>query len=334
MIDSATIDNRKQYYLYAGREFHRPLMVVVGLMVVLAAAAITGLVVDDRVLLGVPIWEKPLKFALSFILYGTVLALLIPLLNRAKRLANVCGNVIAITWIIEMVIIVGQVIRGRASHFNGTTPFDAALFTTMGVVVAVLWFANLVIAILLWRHTFADRALGWSVRLGVTIALLGAAIGAMMTGPRDDLPADLVGAHTVGLADGGPSLPFVGWSSVGGDLRIGHFVGMHALQVLPLVAVVLALLARRLPRLASPQLRTRLVAVASAGYLGLTILVTWQALRAEPLHRPSETILIAGSAMVIAVLVATAVALRRSSQGRSQTRPKDVDRKPLTRTGG
>jgi hypothetical protein len=287
--------------------WHRPLVGFAGVMAVLAVVATVGVFVDDRILVGVPIWTKPLKFAISFTLYGFTLAWLLAKLRRGRRAGWWAGTVITVASVIEMTIIVGQVIRGRQSHFNVATPLDATLFSIMGTTILVLWVTNLLVAILLLMDRVADPALAWAVRFGMGIMLIGISLGFLMTGPTAEQQRQIaagvapavVGAHSVGVPDGGPSIPLTGWSTVGGDLRIPHFVGIHALQLLPL----LVLLLRRYPM----PVQVRLVFVAAGTYAGLVGLVLWQALRGQSLTHPDGLTL--GALGVLLAVAGTTVAL-------------------------
>jgi hypothetical protein len=201
---------------------------------------------------------------------------------------------------IEIGIIAGQAARGRRSHFNTDTPFDDRLFSIMGMSVALIWLGTAVLAIVVVRQRIADRAVAWSAGLGLLVSLLGMGIGLLMIGQPGG------GAHSVGVPDGGPGLPLVGWSTTGGDLRVGHFVGLHALQVIPLLGAVLA----AVPRRALPgHSRVRLVQVGAAGYLGLVALLTWQALRGQPLLAPDTATVTAVSLLLAAVAGAGALAV-------------------------
>ncbi|MFF9865689.1 hypothetical protein ACF1G0_09715 [Streptomyces sp. NPDC013953] len=274
-------------------------------MAVLAVISAVGLMVDDRILTGAPIWAKPFKFAVSFVAYCLSLAWMLSLLPRFRRTGWWAGTVVAASSAVEMAIITTQVVRGRRSHFNVATPLDEALFTVMGATVVVLWSATLVIAVLLFRARIADRASAWAVRLGALLALAGAGIGFLMTQPapgQERGVSDAVGAHSVGVPDGGPGMPLIGWSTTGGDLRVPHFVGMHALQLLPLLLIALLALAPRFPRLHDDRVRLRLVLVASAAYGAVLALTTWQALRGQPLNHPDGATL--SAAGLIAALTA------------------------------
>ncbi|GGL70920.1 hypothetical protein GCM10010129_13110 [Streptomyces fumigatiscleroticus] len=285
-------------------------------MAVTAVVSAVGLVVDDRVLVGAPIWAKPFKFAVSFVAYCLSLAWMLSFLPRGRRAGRWAGTVVALASLVEMVIIVGQVIRGKRSHFNQATPFDEALFTAMGVTVAVLWLGTLVVAVLLLRARIADRASAWAMRCGVVLALAGAAVGFLMTRPAPGQRrgvSEVVGAHSVGVPDGGPAMPLTGWSTTGGDLRIPHFVGMHALQLLPLLVMVLAALAPRFARLTDDRVRLRLVLLASGVYAAAFALILWQALRGEPLVRPSGVTLGAAGLILVAAVAGTYGALRASA---------------------
>ncbi|RPK33953.1 hypothetical protein EES40_34270 [Streptomyces sp. ADI93-02] len=299
------------------RTWHRPLVLFAASMAVMAVVAAVGILVDDRVLAGAPIWAKPFKFALSFVVYALGLAWLLTLLTRGRRLGRCAGTVVALACAGEMVIITGQVIRGKRSHFNHATPFDSMLYDAMAVTVVVLWTGTLVIALLLLRSRIADRASGWAVRSGVLIALAGAAMGFLMSQPSAGQraaggldTADVVGAHAVGVPDGGPSMPLTGWSTTGGDLRVPHFIGMHALQVLPLFLIALVLLAPRFARLRDPRVRLRLVRTASGAYAAVVALVTWQALRGQPLVHPDGTTLAAAGLIAAVTAAGALLALR------------------------
>jgi hypothetical protein len=203
---------------------------------------------------------------------------------------------------VEVGIIAVQAARGHRSHFNEDTPLDGLLFSIMGATVALLWLATVVLALVITRRRTADPATMSAIRLGLLIGLVGMGLGALMVIQPGG------GAHSVGVPDGGPGLPLFGWSTLGGDLRVGHFVGMHALQLLPLLAAVLAAVSRG--RLGDDARRS-IVRIAATGYLGLVALFTWQALRGQPLLAPDAVTLTALAALVVVCFAAVALAVGR-----------------------
>ncbi|MGA6166367.1 hypothetical protein [Amycolatopsis magusensis] len=295
------------------REWHRPLMVFTAAMAATTVLTAAGLVLDDRVLLGAPIWLKPFKFAVSLTIYALTWAWMLTFQSRWPRLGWWTGTVIAVAGTLEMVAICGQVLRGTRSHFNVATAFDAMVFRVMGTTISVLLIAHFVLGAVLLVGRYADRASASAIRLGMLLSGIGLALGVLMVLPSANQLAtgitDTVGAHSVGVPDGGPGMPVTGWSTTGGDLRIPHFVGMHALQVLPLLLLALTAAASRVPLLADVEIRRRLVRVAAGAYAGLLALITWQALRGQPLTEPDVLTLGAFALMVLATALAARKAL-------------------------
>jgi len=295
----------------AGIRWHRPLLVLAAAMGVLVAVCLVGLVVDPRESLGVNVWEKPLKFAISTAVYAVTWSWLIGQLQRFRRVAWWAGTISAILLLIELVIITGAAAAGVTSHFNVSTPFNTVLWSIMAASIGTLWVATFVVSIILFRNPLGDRARTLAIRAGALIALAGMALAFLMTGPTaaqlDDWQG-IAGAHTVGLADGGPGLPLLGWSTVAGDLRIPHFVGMHALQVIPLALILIELAARRIAVLRDVDVRYRLVAIVSAAYVAVLAVLTWQALRGQSIVAPdaattTATLVIAALALAAAAVV-------------------------------
>ncbi|MEU1957657.1 hypothetical protein [Nocardia sp. NPDC019255] len=293
--------------------WHRPLMLLAVAMTLLVGWSIGGMLIDDRTITGLPIWAKSAKFALSVLVYAVTWAWLLAQLTGWRRVAWWAGTVAALGLAVELVVITTQILRGTTSHFNFTTPLNAALWDLMGSSIVVVWLATMVVSAALFAHPAADPARAAAIRYGAALSLAGAALGMLMVAPTAEQRAagsSIRGAHTVGLPDGGPGLPFLGWSTVAGDLRVPHFLGMHALQVIPLLLLALEHGSRRFPVLRAPGTRRTLVVIAAATYAALLAVLTWQALRGQSVVRPDVTTLAAFAAVVLAATAATAVAVR------------------------
>jgi hypothetical protein len=306
----------------------KPLTVIGVIMIGVLIAAIAGLVVDTRTVTGAPVWLKPAKFAVSIAVYSVTLAWLFTFLDGRPRTRAIVGWATAVTMAVEMLIIGGQAYRGTTSHFNAATPLDMALFSMMGVAIVAQTLTTIAVAVALWQTPFNDRALGWALRLGMSLTIVGAFTGGLMTRPTAEQLAaahagqgiPVAGAHTVGAPDGGPGLPGTGWSTAHGDLRVPHFVGLHALQALPLVALVL----RR--RKVADALRLRLTLVASVSYAGVFGILLTQALRGQSILAPDPVTLVM-LAVWAAGTVAGAVGYRRK-EGKKKEKNTFLSRVP------
>jgi len=281
-------------------------------------AALVGVFVDHRVITGAPAWLKPSKFAISVSVYCFTFVWLLGFVENRPRLVRLIANVTVVSFIVEMIAIITQAARGTTSHFNQTTPFNTFLWLAMGTFIVFVWAMNLVLAILLLRQQMPDQAFAWSLRLGVFISSVGMAAGFFMVTPTPHQAAQIasgygphiVGAHSVGVADGGPGLPVVGWSTVGGDLRAAHFVGLHALQILPFMGWLLTRRKRIFALLAAND-RRALVWTCGLGYLGLVLLLTWQALRGQSVVNPDVKTIAAASVLAAVVATSTLITVAR-----------------------
>lgn len=292
--------------------WHRPLLFLAGAMALLAVVATVGYFVDPRRVTGVPLWNKPLLFAISVGLYALTLSWLLSLLQRWRRIAWLIGTVASVGLLIEMVIIVGAALSDTTSHFNVTTPFHAALWAIMAVSIVVVWVLGIPVAVLLFRTNLGDAARTLAIRAGLILALVGMGLAFLMTVPQPNQLTNyqgIVGAHTVGLADGGPGLPLVGWSTVGGDLRIPHFVGIHALQLIPLTALLLEVAARRITWLRPARARLGVMWVVIGLFTSTLGVFTVQALIGESIVHPDPTIVAVSTALFASAVVAIGIVI-------------------------
>lgn len=177
---------------------------------------------------GANAWYKPVKFAMSIGIYALTMGWLMYYLPQSKSII-ICNWLIILMLGFEIIYIGLQAGRGQLSHFNISSPLYSILYNLMAIAATVVSFVTLYIGIRFFQNNFLKlpNYYVWSIRFGLILFFIFSLEGYVMG-------ANL--SHTIGGADGGNGLLFLNWSRQFGDPRVAHFIGMHALQVLPILA--------------------------------------------------------------------------------------------------
>ncbi len=237
----------------------------------LGAAALMMQVADPRTLAGgVNIWLKPAKFFLSVGIFALTLTWFFGYVRPERRRSPLMRRTVAVLMsagTFELVYISWQAALAQESHFNASTTFHSAMYALMGLGAVALSTTSLALAWEIARRPVdgLQRSFIVAVVAGLVLTfLLGGGLGGYMSSQA---------GHAVGAEAG--HLPFVGWNRSGGDLRAAHFLGMHAQQVIPVLATLLAPLASRA--------RWTLLALGTGVYVALTLALFFQAVAGRPL---------------------------------------------------
>lgn len=206
-------------------------------------------------------WYKPFKFAFSTVLFSSAMAwycYYLPSFNI--KFFN--WSVIVLLGF-EIVYIAIKAGMGRMSHYDLSSPFYSIMYSLMALAASLVTIYTAYVGYLFFVNKFPELPTYyvWGIRLGIIIFVVfsfqGFAMGSRLS-------------HTVGGADGSPGWYLVNWSKTLGDLRVAHFLGMHALQLLPLLSFYVIK-------------NTKATFVVALVYAAITTFTLVQALKGKPL---------------------------------------------------
>lgn len=218
---------------------------------------------SSTMVLGINAWIKPMKFFLSTVFFSWSMGWYLFYLNEQRK-TTIYSWALVITLLFELVYIAWQAAKGELSHFNISSAFHGMMFSLMGIVITIITAWTGYIAFLFWRRPFPQLPASylWGIRFGLLLFVVFAFAGGLMAARL---------SHTVGsVMKTTQGLPILNWSRESGDLRVAHFFGMHALQLLPLLGFYIGR-------------RKWLIILISLLYAAVVAALLWQALKAVPL---------------------------------------------------
>jgi hypothetical protein len=221
------------------RRAEQTLLAALGIQVALLIPSFAAYLVDERLLNGISVWSKPMKFQVSLIILIATLLLLLPTLRieaLTSRLARGTALTVAVSATLEIAYVTLQAARGRASHFNDSTQLEATLYQVMGIGAVALVVCTFIFGWMIWRQSRPEVGVGlrtgaaWGLMMSAVLTLITA--GVLSSGAIDG-PGHWVG----GVKTDAGGLLLLGWSRSGGDLRVPHFFATHIMQALPLLGL-------------------------------------------------------------------------------------------------
>ena len=243
------------------------------ILVLLSLVAIMLQAVDPRLLeSGVNVWVKPAKFLISVGIFSLTAAWFFGYVRPERRgspLMRFTVRMLIFAGSFELVWISWQGAHGLESHFNTSTPFYTTMYVLMGIGAALLVGTTLPLAWEIGRRPAQglSRDFAAAVVIGLLMTfLLGGILGGYMSSQH---------GHSVGI-EGGRTFLFA-WNRSGGDLRIAHFLGIHAEQAIPIFAALTSAVGF------GTRTKWALLLGGTATYATLTLAVFAQAVAGRPL---------------------------------------------------
>jgi hypothetical protein len=240
------------------------------LLIVLTPFMLTMQAIDSRTFDGVDVWAKPTKFVFSVAVFALTTTWYFGYVQPDRRSHWRLRGLVAVILAagsFEIIYISWQAGHGLASHFNHSSVFYEIMYGLMGVGAISLVAAGLPLAWEIWRRPLVGLRADYvaAVVIGLVLCfVLGGGFGIYMSQQP---------GHNVGSV-GGHSLIF-GWNRAGGDLRIAHFLGIHAQQAIPLLGLLVTEMSQRL--------RWRTLIAGSLAYAALAIALFIQAISGHAL---------------------------------------------------
>jgi hypothetical protein len=217
-------------------EFHRRQPVLTAfafLMIAAMAPTLLALALEIRTYNGINVWMKPFKFELSTAVHMATLAWFWGYLDdrfRVRRGMQAAAWIVGLIFAVEVGYIAYRAAFAEGSHFNNSTTAAAIAYPLMGVGILITIGVTTWIGILVLRSR--EGGISPTLRLAIGLGLIGGSLlGAISGGYMSAQPGHWVG----GAATDAGGVPLFGWSRTGGDLRVAHFVGLHAMQGIPVI---------------------------------------------------------------------------------------------------